>query len=163
MNLLRLSNRIGIAHIRPATTITPTRIPKRSYAFSGYGDGDKPQGDEPAAESTRAREHPGPAPPDTSQPKQPQEGDGEPQPSGRGTRTTPIPSNKAHPTLSDGKQSPYLDDEGNEMPNTPQDVKQHNREMERRYDRTVNQMEHKDTKGEIGKNFWAGTGGRNAA
>lgn len=59
MNLLRLSNRIGIAHIRPATTITPTRIPKRSYAFSGYGDGDKPQGDEPAAESTRAREHPG--------------------------------------------------------------------------------------------------------
>lgn len=60
MSFLRLSNRIGITHIiRPATATTATRIPKRSYAFSGYGDANKPESDEPATESTRAKEHPG--------------------------------------------------------------------------------------------------------
>lgn len=52
----------------------------------------------------------------------------------------PIPSNKARPTLRDGKQSPIADDEGNLRDDLPSDVKQHNEEMEERYDRPYNHM-----------------------
>lgn len=52
----------------------------------------------------------------------------------------PIPSNKAHPTLRDGNQSPITDAEGNLRDDLPQDVKQHNEEMEDRYDRPFNHI-----------------------
>ncbi|KAJ5130427.1 uncharacterized protein N7515_006466 [Penicillium bovifimosum] len=47
----------------------------------------------------------------------------------KGSKGAPIPSNKAKPTLSEGAQSPK---------DYPQDVKQHNKEMEERYDRPYN-------------------------
>lgn len=50
----------------------------------------------------------------------------------------PIPSNKAHPTLRDGRQSPIADKEGNLRDDLPEDVKQHNEEVENRYDRPYN-------------------------
>lgn len=58
----------------------------------------------------------------------------------------PIPSNKAHPTLSDGNQSPTADEEGNLRDDLPQDVKKHNEEMDERYDRPYN---HISDKGEV--------------
>lgn len=50
----------------------------------------------------------------------------------------PIPSNKAQPTLRDGNQSPIADMEGNLKENIPEDVKQHNEEVENRHDRPYN-------------------------
>lgn len=55
----------------------------------------------------------------------------------------PIPSNKAHPTLRDGNQSPIADDEGHLKDDLPEDVKRHNREMENRYDKPYNHMSDK--------------------
>lgn len=52
----------------------------------------------------------------------------------------PIPSNKAHPTLNDGNQSPLADEEGTLREDLPEDVKKHNQEMEERHDRSYNQL-----------------------
>ncbi|KAJ5674014.1 hypothetical protein N7462_009453 [Penicillium macrosclerotiorum] len=52
----------------------------------------------------------------------------------------PIPSNKATPTLRDGRQSPIADFEGNLKEDLPEDVKRHNEEMEHRYDRPYNHI-----------------------
>jgi hypothetical protein len=52
----------------------------------------------------------------------------------------PIPSNKAHPTLRDGNQSPIADDEGHLKDDLPEDVKRHNEDMENRYDKPYNHM-----------------------
>ncbi|KAJ5683829.1 uncharacterized protein N7477_000174 [Penicillium maclennaniae] len=52
----------------------------------------------------------------------------------------PIPSNKAEPTLHDGKQSPIADHEGNLRDDLPEDVKKHNEEVENRYDRPYNHI-----------------------
>ena len=57
-----------------------------------------------------------------------------------GSPNHPIPSNEAHPTLRDGKQSPIADFEGNLRENLPRDVKEHNEEVEHRYDRAYNHM-----------------------
>lgn len=52
----------------------------------------------------------------------------------------PIPSNKAQPTLRDEKQSPTADEDGNLRDDLPQDVKQHNEEMDERYDKPFNRL-----------------------
>ena len=52
----------------------------------------------------------------------------------------PIPSNKARPTLRDGKQSPIADFEGNLKKDLPEEVKKHNEEVENRYDRPYNRV-----------------------
>lgn len=57
-----------------------------------------------------------------------------------GSPNHPIPSNKAHPTLSDGKQSPVADHEGNLKEDLPEDVKQHNEDVENRYDKPYNHI-----------------------
>ncbi|KAJ5167935.1 uncharacterized protein N7482_003529 [Penicillium canariense] len=59
---------------------------------------------------------------------------------GNGTPNHPIPSNKAQPTLSDGRQSPVADFEGNLKDNLPEDVKKHNEDLENRYDRPYNHV-----------------------
>ena len=57
-----------------------------------------------------------------------------------GSPKHPIPSNKAHPTLHDGRQSPLADFEGNLKEDLPEDVRRHNKEVEERYDRPYNHM-----------------------
>lgn len=64
----------------------------------------------------------------------------------------PVPSNKAQPTLKDGKQSPMADMEGNLKEDLPEDVKKHNAEVEQRYDRPYN---HIADEGNI-ENAWKG-------
>ena len=54
------------------------------------------------------------------------------------TPNHPIPSNKAHPTLRDGRQSNLADMEGKRHEDLPEDVRRHNEEMEHRYDRPYN-------------------------
>jgi hypothetical protein len=66
-----------------------------------------------------------------------------------------IPSNKAHPTLNDGRQTPNVDESGEPLPDAdvPEDVKRHNREMDQRYDRAYNQIANE--KGTVvEKGFW---------
>ncbi|KAJ5104083.1 hypothetical protein N7532_004612 [Penicillium argentinense] len=57
------------------------------------------------------------------------------------TPNHPIPSNKAEPTLRDGLQSPIADYEGNLREDLPKDVKEHNEDMEHRYDRPYNRVD----------------------
>lgn len=52
----------------------------------------------------------------------------------------PIPSNKAEPTLRDGRQSPMADQEGKLREDLPEDVKKHNEEMNERYDKPYNHI-----------------------
>lgn len=60
---------------------------------------------------------------------------------GRGdTPNHPIPSNGAHPTLRDGRQSNLADMEGKKQKDLPEDVRKHNEEMENRYDRSYSHM-----------------------
>ncbi|KAL2008028.1 hypothetical protein VTN00DRAFT_8010 [Thermoascus crustaceus] len=63
-----------------------------------------------------------------------------------------IPSNKAHPTLTDGRQSPNVDEHGNLKPDVPDDVRRHNRELESRYDRAYNQI---GEDGQVQKGWWS--------
>ncbi|KAJ5584471.1 uncharacterized protein N7459_004271 [Penicillium hispanicum] len=62
----------------------------------------------------------------------------------------PIPSNKAHPTVRAGKQSPVADMEGRVREDLPEDVKRHNAEMKQRYDRPYN---HISDEGNVGKTW----------
>jgi hypothetical protein len=57
-----------------------------------------------------------------------------------GSPKHPIPSNKARPTLQDGKHSPIADFEGNLREDLPKDVKEHNEEVKHRNDRPHNHM-----------------------
>jgi hypothetical protein len=59
-------------------------------------------------------------------------------------------SNNAHPTITDGRQSPNIDSEGNVRPGVPNDVKKHNEEMKQRYDRSYNQI---GDEGKVHKGF----------
>ena len=63
----------------------------------------------------------------------------------------PIPSNHAKPTLRDGRSSPIADFEGNLKEDLPRDVKEHNRDVENRYDRPYN---HIADDGDVEKNGW---------
>ncbi|KAJ6021345.1 hypothetical protein N7540_006849 [Penicillium herquei] len=56
------------------------------------------------------------------------------------TPNHPIPSNKAHPTLRDGRQSSLSDMEGKPHEELPEDVRKHNEEMAQRYDRSYNHI-----------------------
>lgn len=66
------------------------------------------------------------------------------------TPNHPIPSNKAHPTLRDGRQSNLSDMEGKPHEELPEDVRKHNEEMENRYDRPYN---HIGDEGKVEKAF----------
>ncbi|KAJ5239308.1 hypothetical protein N7468_003927 [Penicillium chermesinum] len=52
----------------------------------------------------------------------------------------PIPSNNAHPTLRDGRQSNLANMAGVKHEDLPEDVRKHNEEMEHRYDRPYNHI-----------------------
>ncbi|KAF7169177.1 hypothetical protein CNMCM5623_001951 [Aspergillus felis] len=140
--------------------------PWRFYSQSSYGEAEqKPEGKAEAKTSkpTRDIEHPGPPPPDVSKGKGSSSPSSSTSSSGGGpsfqnqppsdeeTRrnndgaevyphSTNRPSNNARPTISKG-QSPNLDEEGNPRPDVPEEVRQHNAEIENRHDRAYNKLE----------------------
>ncbi|OKL62708.1 hypothetical protein UA08_01641 [Talaromyces atroroseus] len=128
-----------------------------------YGSDNKPQGGGyvPASKRSRELEHPGPPPPNTSEVSQ---NTGAPVDTDDATSYPNLerqsqrkePSNKARPTLSDGRESPNVDLQGNVREDLPEDVKQHNRELQQRYDRAYNQIV---DGGKVSKGFWKGGGG----
>ncbi|ODM19188.1 hypothetical protein SI65_05805 [Aspergillus cristatus] len=61
-----------------------------------------------------------------------------------------VPSNKAHPTITTGKQSPNVDEEGHRRKDIPEEVKEHNRGVEQRHDRSYNQI---TDEGKVKKGF----------
>ncbi|RAO64759.1 uncharacterized protein BHQ10_000771 [Talaromyces amestolkiae] len=137
----------------------------KRYSHQSYGGDDNPQGDRPASRKSRDLEHPGPPPPDVSKDsaesnpsskkqseKQEQEQE---QAKHEDLYQKKQPSNKARPTLSSGRESPNVDEQGNVRDDVPEDVKRHNREMEQRHDKAYNQI---GDEGKVNKGFWKGNG-----
>ncbi|KAL5357816.1 hypothetical protein BJX96DRAFT_172878 [Aspergillus floccosus] len=129
----------------------------RAYSHSSYG-GEGEANAEPSR-ATRNLEHPGPPPPNVSKASSgPSSQGSSPQPPSQTPKGEEyaIPkeaSNKAHPTITDGRQSPNVDDAGNTRDDVPEDVKRHNKEMDERYDRPYNQIA---DEGKVQKGFWKG-------
>ncbi|OJJ51514.1 hypothetical protein ASPZODRAFT_402910 [Penicilliopsis zonata CBS 506.65] len=142
----------------PLRRISPgllTHSPRhvRLYANSSYGDGEPHP--EQTSRATRDIEHPGPPPPDM---KKPNTAKTETETGAQAKReTTPIPSNKAHPTLSNGWASPNIDEDGNHRADIPEDVKRHNAEMDQRHDKSYNSI---GDSGKVEKKFWTEGEGR---
>jgi len=135
-----------------AAAAVPSRFIRRAYVQSSHNDltGSKAEGGDRSASDTTCAKRPGPPLPSSSQKPshdQPDTSSSSPSPINAPT----IPSNKARPTLSDGRQSPNVDESGELFPDVPEDVKQHNREMEQRYDRAYNQIADKGT---VEKGVW---------
>ncbi|KAE8145041.1 hypothetical protein BDV25DRAFT_78555 [Aspergillus avenaceus] len=129
---------------RRAFSLSPRTYGQSSYG--GEGDTQSQQPNNPRNSPTRDIEHPGPAAPDvskgstTSKPQSSTTQEDRDEQDSEGTPTHMSPSNKAHPTITDGRQSPNLDSKGNPRSDVPKDVKKHNEEMEKRYDRPYNQI-----------------------
>ncbi|KAL4885068.1 hypothetical protein BJY04DRAFT_181294 [Aspergillus karnatakaensis] len=146
--------------INPTTSRTIFRSPilpqtqRRLNGQSSYGNGEQnPQDDR--NKPTRDMEHPGAPPPDVKS-----ENSSKSQPSYKQSRNpsgeieediNTRPSNNAKPTITDGKQSQNVDDDGNTKANVPEDVKKHNEEIDNRHDKPYNRI--KD-EGKVGKGFW---------
>ncbi|KAL4780224.1 hypothetical protein BJX76DRAFT_54781 [Aspergillus varians] len=130
------------------------QVQQRLNSHSSYGNGETKFEDD-RNEPTRDMEHPGPPPPNVgkedsskSQPSYKQSGSegGEPQ-----EKTLKRPSNNAKPTITDGHQSENIDLDGNTKPDVPDDVKRHNEDIDRRYDKPYNRIKED---GKVGKGFW---------
>lgn len=131
----------------------------RCYGHSSYGGEGETCAEQPHDTATRDMEHPGPPAPETphnssshsqhsststSSVQQPghhkihlEQGKAHPE---TPNSSTPIPSNKARPTLNAGKLSPNIDSRGNARDDLPENVKKHNAEVEHRYGRAYNKI-----------------------
>lgn len=144
----------------------------KRYSHQSYGGDDNPQGNRPASRKSRELEHPGPPPPDVSkdapkpsadksepsqkkQQEQQKQQEDQTQAKYEDLYHKKEPSNKARPTLSTGRESPNIDEKGHVREDVPEDVKQHNRELEQRYDKSYNQI---GDEGKVSKGFWKGNG-----
>ncbi|RAL15525.1 uncharacterized protein BO97DRAFT_411641 [Aspergillus homomorphus CBS 101889] len=143
--------------IRPASRLSPSSIRLwRGYAHSSYGgDGETnaEQPNNPRNEPTRDLEHPGPPAPDvgasskksqqsSSSSSSSSSSDNKSSMGGLGNSSSNTkPSNKAKPTITDGENSPNAELDGTVKENVSEDVKQHNKEMDQRYDHSYNQVE----------------------
>lgn len=133
----------------------------RLYAHQSYGDGEgDPKGERPqqqgSSKATSDREHPGPPPPSAGQgtgggPTKAGEG-GHNDSQGKGSassgstsqdKPTSQASNGAQPKIHDEPQPTELSEE----------AKQHNKEMEQRYDR-AHEKDESDQK--VQKGYWSG-------
>ncbi|OJJ00405.1 hypothetical protein ASPVEDRAFT_39866 [Aspergillus versicolor CBS 583.65] len=127
---------------------------QRLNSHSSYGNGEtKPEDDR--NRPTRDIEHPGPPPPNVTS-----ENNSKSQPSYKQSESptgeeeediNTRPSNNAKPTITDGHQSANVDKEGNMKPNVPEDVKRHNEDIDKRFDKPYNRI--KD-EGKVEKGFW---------
>lgn len=135
----------------------PPRVSKESAPPSGPAP--------PPPPLSRSRPHPQPRPQPGSAPSPepppaaapapaPEAAAAAPAASAGPQAAPPIPSNQAHPTLSDGRQSPLVDERGNLKPDAdvPEDVRRHNEEFRHRYDRAYNQIAED---GKVQKGWWS--------
>ncbi|KAF1978589.1 hypothetical protein BU23DRAFT_564167 [Bimuria novae-zelandiae CBS 107.79] len=174
MSLLRPSAIVRSAAWRPAASMAPRaqfHTVRALRAQQDYGSGDgNPAGENPQQQGKRGREdleHPGPPPPKV----------------GKGNETSPdspSPSASTSSSSSSGKsgggsdstemakdvkgvkgaQPKILNENPPKGDSVPEDVKQHNREMDQRAERANEQVSNEDTeKDKVPKSFWAGHGG----
>ncbi|KAL2827045.1 hypothetical protein BDW59DRAFT_59800 [Aspergillus cavernicola] len=149
--------------IRPITTIRSSlahQQGRRLYGQSSYGDGE-PHPEDGRNKPTRDIEHPGRPPPNVnkgspgsnSQPQsQHQSSSASEEKSKQKARVADSKrtSNNANPTITDGHQSDNVDLDGNTKADVPDDVKRHNEDIDRRYDKPYNWI--KD-EGKVGNGF----------
>ncbi|KAL4810448.1 hypothetical protein BDV18DRAFT_131025 [Aspergillus unguis] len=155
-SLFRSSRSIRAININPRIARFPA-LQTRLDSQSSYGNGEtKPEEDR--NKPTRDIEHPGPPPPDVRSENPSKSQPSYKQSQGASADTGEIeedidtrPSNKAKPTITDGRQSTNVDKDGNTKPDVPEDVKQHNSDVEQRFDKPYNRI--KD-EGKVGKGFW---------
>ncbi|KAL4873443.1 hypothetical protein BDV12DRAFT_159990 [Aspergillus spectabilis] len=149
-----LRNTRSLRVINPTVLRSPIlpQTQRRLNGQSSYGgEGEKNSKDD-RNKPTRDMEHPGAPPPDIKSTNSSKS-----QPSYNQARNpheeeiSTKPSNKAKPTITDGKQSDNVDDDGNTKADVPEDVKRHNEEIDQRHDKPYNRI--KDD-GKVGKGFW---------
>lgn len=118
----------------------PPNIPKSGSGSSRPGAGGRPRPGSNAGQSPRptspirGEPHPASSPAATAQhrPDDPGHLAGHP--------ISKAPTNKAHPTITSGQESPNVDSDGNPRRSVPEDVRRHNAELGARYDRSYNQI-----------------------
>ncbi|BDD56895.1 hypothetical protein MPDQ_006360 [Monascus purpureus] len=152
---------------RASTSITA--LTRRQYSYSDYGGEDQTrrrQAKLPRDSPTRRMEHPGPNPspnaikdsftfksPPAATSNAAEHAPGCCEAAEKPTHPS-IPSNKAHPTLSDGRQSPNVDVRGNRAHNIPEDVQRHNAEIKERHDQSYNRI---SDRGDVIQGFRSGS------
>ncbi|GKZ28790.1 hypothetical protein AbraIFM66950_000587 [Aspergillus brasiliensis] len=133
LSLRATPSSISARQLAPLRSVYP--LGQRFYAHSSYGgDGETEaqQPNNPRNQPTRDIEHPGPPAPDT--------GSSSSAKGGSSSSSSKQPSNKAHPTLADGDESPYVDKDGNTTADAPEDVRRHNEELKNRADRPTERV-----------------------
>ncbi|KAF9889976.1 hypothetical protein FE257_006850 [Aspergillus nanangensis] len=121
-----MSSIFGRFSVRTSRHSIASPLLRRTYTHSSYGG--ESYNNAKSSKRTRDLEHPGPAPPDV----RPDSSSGTQSPSS--SRSPTETSNKAHPTMTDGRESANIDKQGNPREDVPQDVKQHNKEVSQRLD-----------------------------
>ncbi|OJJ61090.1 hypothetical protein ASPSYDRAFT_87645 [Aspergillus sydowii CBS 593.65] len=154
-SLLRTSR--SLRATKPTTRLPAVlqgQTQQRLNSHSSYGNGETKFEDD-RNRPTRDIEHPGPPPPNVSS-----ENSSKSQPSYKQSEsptgeveedTNTRPSNNAKPTITDGHQSANVDEEGNMKPNVPEDVKRHNEDIDKRFDKPYNRI---NQDGKVGKGYW---------
>lgn len=138
-------------------------------AQQDYGSGDgNPAGENPQQQGKRGREdleHPGPPPPKVGQNNKTSPDASSSQSSSGSSSSKSSEGNKqsdAAATDKDvkgvkGAQPKILNENPPSGENAPEDVKQHNREVDQRAERANEQVSNEDTeKDKVSKKFWAG-------
>ncbi|KKY28594.1 putative conserved serine-rich protein [Phaeomoniella chlamydospora] len=141
---LRVS-RVPRTSIRTRITAPPSSISQR-FAHSSYGNEQSGQAKSDAPNRAVAQEHPGPPPPDTSSSKKS---------SSKTSQKNPKSQQGGEDRSSKSKDGsrPAIYEPGSAPEHKNQDVEQHNKEMENRYEKSVNQI---DEDGKVEKEFWKG-------
>lgn len=135
----------------------------RQYAHQSYGGGEgDPKGEKPQDQGSNPSadlEHPGPPPPSEGQgtgggpTKAHESGHNTQDNSSSRGRGSESPKSGNTGSSSKGAQPKILNEA---VPDNPSDdVKQHNEDMAKRYDRTENNAEDQE-KDKVGKGFWSG-------
>lgn len=143
---LRLSSRVPVRRAQAAPSrLLPTLL-SRSYAQSYGGDESGHKGTD-AANRSESAEHPGPPPPSGASSDGGKKSGGEKNPEQQQQVTTESGSEKA------GGAKPKLHRPGPPDEEQSDEVKEHNKDFEKRPDRASNRI---TDEGKVEKEFWSG-------
>ena len=138
----------------PRSILTSTYVlQRRRYPGSSYGGGEgDPKGENPQDQGSNPSadlEHPGPAPPDVGKGT-----GGGPTKAGTEGHNTEQNSSSGGSSGGDGPQPKIHKHDASEEHTHSDDVKAHNKDMERRHDRANEKSPDEDDR--VGKDYWSG-------
>ncbi|KAL1589132.1 hypothetical protein WHR41_02065 [Cladosporium halotolerans] len=153
VNSLRQFQAIGAPALR--TQRAAFSILPRAQATSDYGSGKgDPKGENPNQQGPNPsadKEHPGPPPP--------KEGQGSGSTPTKGGSQSSNSGQQSKGTQNDAKPKILSTNPPTEE-NAPQDVREHNEQMDQRAEKASNKVSNEDAKKDkVSKDFWKGTGG----